>query len=260
MSEMPVDPMHDLVEEYALGILDGAARTEFETRLARDPVLQKELAATMETLGVLAFSTPAVPTPQLKDRVLAHVAMTPRADTAVLPFAAPVRRSRAPLWLGAALAASLLVIAKLWFDLRDAQHAAETARVAAVDGSRALAQRDSVIAQLTDPAAELVTLAATGAAKPVIKAYENRTRRSVMLSAALLETLPAGRAYQLWFIVDGKPVPSVTFKSDSAGHALLRDVAMPAGAVAAAAVTVEPEAGSTAPTSPVLFLGKLATE
>jgi len=105
-----------------------------------------------------------------------------------------------------------------------------------------------------------VTLAATGATRPVVKAYVNRVRRTMMLSAGLLDTLPAGRAYQVWFIVGGKAVPSVTFRPDSAGRALLRDVPLPAGAVAATAITQEPAGGSPAPTTPVLFVGKLTTE
>ena len=103
-------------------------------------------------------------------------------------------------------------------------------------------------------------MAATGAAKPAIKAYLNRRRRTLFLSAGSLETPPAGQVYQLWFIVDGKPVPSVTFRPDSTGHALVHDVAIPAGEVSATAITREPEGGSATPTMPILFVGKHATE
>ena len=257
MSEMPNDPMRDLVEDYALGLLDDAQRVSFETRLAGDADLRRELAATLETLGELGLSAPAALSPALKQRVMARVANTSPARTStVLPFAAPAPRSRAAYYLGAALAASILLAVRFALDARDARNEADaTAR----SGARAIASRDSLISQLTDPGTESVNLAATGDAKPVIKAYVSRARRIVTLSAGQLETLPAGRAYQLWFIVDGKPVPSATFKSDAAGRALLHEIALPARAVAAA-VTVEPEGGSSAPTSPVLFIGKLATE
>jgi anti-sigma-K factor RskA len=257
-----MDPMRDMVEDYALDLLTAAERTAFEARLASDPALRKELAATSEALASLAFSTPVVPQPELKHRVMARVTATAttRAGTKALPFVAPVRRSRAPIWLGAALAASLLMIAKLSSDLRNARHDWMMARSTMTASERAVAQRDSLITQLTDPSVELVTMAATGAAKPAIKAYLNRTRRTMLLSAASLEAPSTGQAYQLWFIVDGKPVPSVTFRPDSTGHALLRDVAMPAGEVSATAITREPEGGSTTPTMPILFVGKHATE
>lgn len=262
MSDTPNDPIRDLIEDYALGVLDDAQRAAFDARLQVDGELRRELAATLEALGTLALSTPATPAPGLKSRVMERIAATKHAgsDAKVISIASRTRPSRTPLWLGAALAASLLLVAKLSFSLKDARQDAATAKVAMDGNLHALAQRDSVIAQLTDPATEAVTLAATGATRPVVKAYVNRIRRTMMLSAGLLDTLPAGRAYQVWFIVEGKPVPSVTFRPDSAGRALLREVPMPAGAVAATAITQEPAGGSPAPTTPILFVGKLTTE
>lgn len=261
MSDTPIDPMRELVEDYALGALDDAARAEFEARLNVDPQLQAELTATLETLGSLALSTPATLPPALKQRVMARIADAPRVnDSRVLPLVAPTRRSRATWYLGAALAASLLLVAKLTIDLRSAERDTAAAQDATRAGSRAVAERDSLITQLTDPSTETVTLATTGDAKPIIKAYINRMRHSLTLSAVQLETLPVGRAYQLWFIVDGKPVPSVTFTADSTGHVLLHGVTMPASAVAATAITEEPEGGSPAPTTKPIFVGKLATE
>jgi anti-sigma-K factor RskA len=70
--------------------------------------------------------------------------------------------------------------------------------------------------------------------------------------------VPAGRTYQLWFIQDGKPVPSVTFNPEPVGHARVEQIAVPRdGDVSAAAVTVEPEGGSAQPTSPILLVGPL---
>jgi anti-sigma-K factor RskA len=261
MSDATIDPLRELLEEYALDLLDSEQRAAFEARLAVDAALRQELAATTEALATLAFSTPALPAPALKDRVMAQVAATPASrDWKVLPFMAPARRSRAPLWLGAALAASLVLIAKLALDIRDARREGQAAHFAAAASDRTVAQRDSLIAQLTDPSVELVTMAATGAAKPAIKVFLNRRRRTLFLSAASMETPPSGQAYQLWFIVDGKPVPSVTFRPDSTGRAVVRDVAIPAGKVSATAITREPEGGSVTPTMPILFVGKHATE
>lgn len=262
MSDTPIDPMRDLVEEYALGLLDDAERTAFEARLAVDADLRREVAATQQALGELALSTPADPAPALKNRVMERIAVN-AADTAdgrVLPLAPRVRSPRTAYFLGAALAASLMLVVKLAADLRSAERAAATAHADVATRERALAQRDSLIDQLTDATTEAVTLAATGDAKPLIRAFISRQRGSLTISATQLETLPPGRAYQLWFIVDGKAIPSVTFTADSAGRALVRGVPMPAGAVAATAITEEPEGGSPAPTTKVTFYGKLATE
>ena len=256
-----MDPMRDLVEDYALDLLSGAERAAFEARLATDPALRTEFAATSDALASLAFSTPVAPEPGLKDRVMARVTATapPRRNeaTAFRGAGSPVPRA-ALAWGGTCGVVAL--VAKLSSDLRNARHDWRIARSTMTASERAVAQRDSLIAQLTDPSVELVTMAATGAAKPAIKAYLNRTRRTMLLSAAALDAPSAGQAYQLWFIIDGKPVPSVTFRPDSMGHALLRDVAIPAGDVSATAITREPEGGSTTPTMPILFVGKHVTE
>ena len=71
--------------------------------------------------------------------------------------------------------------------------------------------------------------------------------------ASKLPSVPQGKAYQLWFIVGNKPpVPGKTFVPDSAGNAVLNDE-LPREAIDANvfAITVEPESGSTAPTSPI---------
>jgi anti-sigma-K factor RskA len=259
MSETPREPISEEVEEYALGLLDAADRARFEAELERDPALQRSLAATVDALAALAVSQAVTPPAQLKARVMAQLPQG-AAPSGVLPFRGSPARSRAPLWLGAALAASLMLVAGLSRELQRARSEAREAHAASATQGRLLAQRDSLIGLLVDPATATVALATTGTAKPVIRAYINRSRRSLTLAATALETLPTGRAYQLWFIVDGKPVPSVTFTSDSAGHALVSGVTMPAGAIAAAAITEEPAGGSTAPTTKPIFVGKLATE
>ena len=90
--------------------------------------------------------------------------------------------------------------------------------------------------------------------------YLDRVRKSALLSIASLDTAPAGKVYQLWFIVDGVPMPSVTFQTDAQGRALIEQVTLPAGTVAASAVTMEPTGGSTTPTMPILFVGSVKSE
>jgi len=71
--------------------------------------------------------------------------------------------------------------------------------------------------------------------------------------ASKLPSVPQGKAYQLWFIVGNKPpMPGKTFVPDGAGNAVLKDE-LPREAIDANvfAITVEPERGSNAPTSPI---------
>ena len=160
MTDSSRHPMHELVEEYVLELLDEAERAEFEERLAIDPALASSVAAVREALTALALSTPVALPAGLKARVMANALARPEpvaTEATVLPMV-PARRSRTPLWLGAALAASLLVIFKLNSDLAHEREATAAANAFAARTLDAVTQRDSMIAQLTDPSVELVTL------------------------------------------------------------------------------------------------------
>jgi len=104
----------------------------------------------------------------------------------------------------------------------------------------------------------LVQLTSSGNPDPAIQIFWDRARNTALLNATGLKPAPTGRTYQLWWIRDGKPVPSVTFqvRPDSAG--IVRGVSVPTdGELSAAAVTEEPEGGSQQPTSPILLVGPL---
>jgi anti-sigma-K factor RskA len=121
-----------------------------------------------------------------------------------------------------------------------------------------LAQRERTLNWILEPGIELSLLNTTGTAEPRIQFFVNRQRRVAMVHAFNLSPAEAGRVYQLWFIQDGKPVPSVTFNSEADGHAMVENINVPAGrGITHAAVTVEPTGGSPAPTSPVMLLGEM---
>ncbi|MEO5797869.1 MAG: anti-sigma factor [Gemmatimonadales bacterium] len=263
MSDSSRHPLHELVEEYVLDLLDDGEKAEFETRLATDAALAQSVAAAREALAASALSTPVLPPPDLKARVMAKavphaVEVVPEeARVLKLPVA---RRSMAPLWLGAALAASLVAIVKLSSDLANERAASAEARATLAQSSIQMQQRDSTIARLTSPEVELVTLVSTGAVKPSIKAYVDTKRGRMVLAVTSLEAVPTGKTYQLWFIETGKPpMPSVTFETDASGHRILTDVPLPTGPWSVAAITVEPTGGSAAPTSAPILAGQRAS-
>ena len=79
-----------------------------------------------------------------------------------------------------------------------------------------------------------------------------------MLVASNLAPVPPGKMYELWLIpMQGAPMPAGMFKPDEHGNAMMMDHVMPEGVVAKAfAVTLEDEAGSDKPTSPILIVGE----
>ena len=118
--------------------------------------------------------------------------------------------------------------------------------------------RDAILASILSRNVRLVQLTSSGDPDPAIQIFWDRARNTALLNATGLKPAPAGRTYQLWWIRDGKPVPSVTFDIDAGGAGLVKGVSVPAdGELSAAAVTEEPDGGSQQPTSPVLLVGAL---
>jgi len=75
------------------------------------------------------------------------------------------------------------------------------------------------------------------------------------LSISKLKQLSDDQQYQLWTIVDGKPVDQGVFNWDDKGLIALKSAT---GNVAAFAVTIEPKGGSTSPTlSTMQVLGEV---
>ncbi|HTO72201.1 MAG TPA: anti-sigma factor, partial [Gemmatimonadales bacterium] len=95
--------------------------------------------------------------------------------------------------------------------------------------------------------------------EPAVQLFVNPHRRLAIAQAARLPELAPGRAYQLWFIPrSGKPIASVSFKVETFGNALVTNIPVPLGIVlTAAAITEEPDGGSSEPTSPFLLSGTL---
>lgn len=121
------------------------------------------------------------------------------------------------------------------------------------------AQRASeVLALLTAPNVQRVTLTAgKKPPQPTGHASYLRERGQLVFIANNLAALPQGKIYELWLIpVSGGPIPAGTFAPDTQGSASVVFPQLPAGVEAKAfGVTVEPEGGSSAPTSAILLQG-----
>jgi anti-sigma-K factor RskA len=259
------DSPQDLAAAYALGALSADETHRFEAFLATSPETQREVREYREVAALLALDGPdaagALPG-DLRDRVLTRVT---EQKTRPLQVAArgPIGRPSSVVWV--ALAASLLLAAGLGAGLLSARGrlaAVETelaARNATLDRTaQQLAEREATLNSILEPGVELYQLSSSGDPEPGIQLFWNRQRNQAIVHGFRLKPVPSGKAYQLWFIKDGAPVPSVTFKPEPDGHAKVEHVTVPAGgALSAAAVTVEPEAGSAQPTSPIVMVGAL---
>jgi anti-sigma-K factor RskA len=252
MSHPEPESPRDLAAAYALGALAPEEARRFEAFLAGSPETQREVAEYQNVAALLALGGgEAAPSGDLRERVLARVAET--KGVSLRPARA---RGRAGLWV--ALAASLIAVVGLGLNLRSAQDDLRDLRELLADTQGRLAAREATLNAIFEPGVQMYQLTATGDPEPGIQLFYDRQRERAIIHGFRLREVPEGRAYQLWFIRDGKPVPSVTFKPEADGHARVEQIPVPTGGdVSAAAVTIEPESGSTQPTMPIKLVGPL---
>lgn len=270
--------LQELLPLYALGALEGTPDCERVcAHLATGCATCAELLADhARTAGDLATSLPPqTPRPEMRAALATRLASTrPAADGESARPASPravalprVRAWRSAFALAAAVAAVGILAAFKFQDDYRREHTrlAENARrleQTRRDQERLAAQLvddQRVIAAIRAGHAQLIPLSAAKDQQGEGAIVWDRANDRWILIARGMKPLPAGKAYELWFIAkDGRKVAAGTFRPDAAGNARHeRDVPPQLGpAIALGAVTLEPAAGVEAPTGPIVLSGK----
>ncbi len=260
------DSVQDLAAAYALGALSADEADRFEAFLATSPEAQREVAELRDAAALLALGQgEASPGPDLRERVLARV-----GQGKIEPISGGVRahvagRARVPPLYWAALAASIALAAGLGWssaqlrkNMIALRETVASAEASLAERQRRLEEREVTLNSIFEPGVKLYQLTASGDPEPGIQLFWDQQRNTAIIHGFRLRPVPGGREYQLWFIKDGKPVPSVTFKPEPTGHVRVERIPVPTGgALSAAAITVEPEGGSQQPTSTPILVGAL---
>lgn len=111
-----------------------------------------------------------------------------------------------------------------------------------------LKMMESNIALLSDPSIKIISLKSTDPASNFSAVIHwNSSKHSTYISMAQLPEPPSGKQYQLWAIVDGKPVDAGVFGLADAASIYLQKMKEISGAQAFA-ITLENEGGSPVPT------------
>lgn len=271
-----------MLSAYALGALEAEETRELEAYVAAHEDLRAELDVWSETTAMLAFAAPAAePSPKARDNILTSVralkasksldqekeqitALKEKAQAQqsnIIPFpVAQMKKSWNAIQIITALAASVVIafLAFLVWSYSDSdkkrQNEIADLKNRMDQAQKQLEQEREFKKLFESPETNIVTLKGTEAA-PNAQAHfaYNRSMGKAYLTASNLPPVPAGKAYQIWFIEAGKPpVPGKTFRPDADGRAELRDQIPQQGLNASVfAVTVENEQGATTPTLPI---------
>src|SRR5579863_450611 len=242
---------------YALDALAGEDRAALEKHLSGCPSCRLELEQLRGDGALLALSTLGPKPPQrARQRILDAVAKEPRVPAKI--NAMPARR---PWWgwLGwAATAAVVVFAASLWKENSALKQTLASARAQQAQSASELEEIRRIAAPIIEADAQVVTVIALKTQpQPQGKAFYLRNRGSLVFLATNMPPLPPSKAYELWLIpVQGAPIAAGVFKPDAHGRGTVINPPLPSGAEAKTfAITVENEAGSPAPTTPVIMVG-----
>jgi hypothetical protein len=245
---MTCEELNEEYELYALGLSGDAERAELESHLQSGcSTCSAGLKRALVTnASILQLAPDVTPPRSLRNRVLASVGVEKKPWGWISGFAA-------------ALAG--LFVAVVWFGAQDRQNEASLAAVQQqLQNSKAeFAQVQQALSMLNEPETKQVTFGAGKPQPPHGRVFVN-ARRGVLLLASNLPQAPAGKTYQLWVIPKGgAPKPAGLFQSDAGGNATyLSRGALDLSKTGAVAVTLEPEAGSPAPTTTPIIVAPVA--
>jgi hypothetical protein len=134
-------------------------------------------------------------------------------------------------------------------------------RTSQMDSLRAaLGDRDRLIANITGPQVAVVTLTSEGLRAPSARMFWDQSVNAWTFVAHNLPAPKFGRTYQLWLVTAKERISAGTFSPDVRGDAVVRATYnLPKDALSAVAVTDEPSAGSTQPTTTPFIIGTNAS-
>ena len=278
----------ELLALQALDALEATDVRELDAHLATCAECRTELDELRDASSLMTYAANHLePSAELRSRILGSVAAeksltstkdeTSHAESAapaaVVPLARPQRRSwnfaqsfgaiAAALALVALLAGLFMLwnrnqalqkeIAQLAQQRAEQQQTLDQLSQVTTEQHQALARGREALAMLMAGDAAKFELAGTPMAQKAhaMLAYDRKTGHA-MLMVEGLPAAPADKAYQLWFIAGGKPMPGKVFNSDAEGKAMMDDdVPAAAREHAVFAVTLEPKNGVTAPTGQI---------
>ena len=240
---------------YALGTLQGQEQEAIEKHLEECSACREELRRLRGDLALLAFSTTGPrPPARSRARLMTAIAKEPRRSQ-------PRQRIWTTWWttLGwAAAVAALMIGVFLRQQNSDLRRRVSQLETSSSQQNQHLLEARQLLATLTSPDAVHFTLVAGKTPpQPQGKAIYVPRSGTLVFLANNLPAIPPQKSYELWLIpTSGAPVPAGLFKPDAHGAAAVIRPPLPAGVEAKAfAITIEPEAGSPAPTSQPIMVG-----
>lgn len=256
------------LELYVAGALCGKELREVSAMIQSDPVLQQEVRAIEEALLAGLNEGNAAPRPELKDRIMAEIKKQPSISengkdsklsfqTSGGPGPKVVEMNPTNRWLAAASVALLLALGCTYYMLNQRINNQQSEMAALNDKYNNRLAADT---KLTD---ELALINHQNTKKIVLNGvstspdskaivYWNNLNHRVIINPTNLPAPPTGKQYQLWALLDGKPVNAGVFDITN-DSVKLQEVKTIENAQAFA-ITLENKGGVASPTLSAMYV------
>jgi anti-sigma-K factor RskA len=245
-----------ILEAYALGELSETERSEVEKNLARYPELREELALIEEAQEKLLMQAAIRPRAEVKDKLFAKFDEG-KKEAKVISIHTP-STANPWQWVAAAAVTVAVVASYVAFDYRSqladtknqlAEAQATNQRIAEQYNrvNQRLDQIETDLDITSNPEFNRIAMTSPAAVPDGSQAtvYWNQKTNEVYLDIQRLKEISKDNQFQLWAIIDGKPVDAGVFDADMAGLIKMKKIGTGA---AMFAVTIEPRGGKASPT------------
>jgi anti-sigma-K factor RskA len=251
-----------ILEAYVLGSVTPQEKQEVECLSKIYPEIKTELTAIEETMETYAKMHEVKPSAQLKSKIFVQMNFDEevKESNSVLEKIKEEIVEREvkviPMWSKIAVAASVVFGLLFGWSYQNSQKiSSELANTKAkMDTEMTLkSQSEGMLALYKD--SKNVPMELKGVEKSPnskVMAFWNKEAEEMKLMVENLPAAPKGKQYQVWGIVDGKPVDMGMIDLDFENKILAMKV--PKGNIAAFAITLEKQGGSPTPTLEEMYV------
>lgn len=252
-----------IIESYVLGTASPEEAAMLDCMQKSFPEIKAAVLEAQQSVEQLAAHLAVTPSAGLKEKIWSRLEaetmaeQAPVAPAPAMKAEAPVKSSKSIAWKGWAMAASVLLVlsiaGNIYYNQDNAHKERELAAITAQQKEQGLkmAAAESRIAMLAQPDMKMIRLkgADQHAAAHAMVFWDEKSKQ-VYLDAAALPEAPAGKQYQLWAMVDGKPVDAGLYTAGQDINKVLSTIPK----AEAFAITLENAGGSPVPTLSQLFV------
>jgi anti-sigma-K factor RskA len=251
-----------IIESYLLGTASMEEIRLVNDMIAKHPELKNEIGMIEDSLLKAAESNSINPSAKTKENIFAQINTPPKSEGKVVPF--EKKKSSNALKYGMVATIAGLIISTVINVVIISQNIGMQNQMAKLskektymqteveNQQRTLDKMESQFAVLTDPNNKTVTLKGLDVSpNSMATVFWNHANKDVYLYVNNLPAPPTDKQYQLWAIVDGKPVDAGVF---NVGEGETLQKMKPFPNAQAFAVTLEKKGGSPTPTMEAMYV------